>query len=89
MAMRKRSRSKVIQVPIDGGLLSRIDETAAFVAENRSEFIREACRARLRSLEEAALDRRYVEGYRKTPENAAWGRASAAALANVLPPEKW
>lgn len=66
-AMPKGVRSKVIQVPIDAELLSSIDETARLVSESRAEFIREACRNRLQSFLDAALDRRYVRGYRKTP----------------------
>ena len=87
--MRKGVRSKIIQVPIDSGLLSDIDESAGLVAESRAEFIRKACRERLRSLVEAELDRRYVEGYRKTPEKESAGRANAKLLAKLAPEEKW
>ncbi len=43
----------------------------------------------LRTLEERELDRRYVAGYRKTLEGAAWSRVSATLLSQVLPKEKW
>ncbi len=80
---------KIIQVPIDAGLLSEIDETAGIVAESRAEFIRKACRARLHSLAEDELERRYVSGYRKTPESPAAAKSNARLLAKLLPREKW
>lgn len=46
-------------------------------------------RERVRTLEEREMDRRYVAGYRKTPEGAAWSRVSAKLLSRVLPKEKW
>ncbi len=81
--------TKVIQVPIEAGLLSRIDDSARLVAESRAAFIREACERRLRELDAAQQDRRYVEGYRRTPESAAWARASTRLLPRILPREKW
>lgn len=83
-------RSKlVIQVPIDRGLLAKIDDAARLVAESRAAFIREACKARLRELDAARQDRRYEEGYRRKPESPAWAKASALLLPRVLPREKW
>ena len=35
------------------------------------------------------LDRRYVEGYRKKPEDRAWAETGAKLLSRVLPREKW
>jgi hypothetical protein len=87
--MRKKLRSKIIQVPIDQGLLSHIDETAGMVSESRAEFIREACRDRLRSLAIQKLDRRYVDGYRRRPEDSTPARVNARLLAKVLPSERW
>ncbi len=80
---------KIIQVPIEGGFLSRIDETASAVSESRAAFIREACRLRLKSLEARELERRYVEGYRKKPEATAWAEMGAKLLSRILPEEKW
>ena len=87
--MRKPKQRTRVQVPIDLGLLSHIDETAGIVAENRAEFIREACRRRLRDLETKELERRYVEGYRRSPEDPAAARTNAALLARIVPREKW
>ena len=87
--MRKQSHTRVIQVPIDSGLLSHIDETAGLVSENRAEFIREACRQRLRALETKELESRYAQGYEKSPEDPAMARTNAKLLARILPREKW
>ena len=39
---------------------------------------------RVRSAEARALDRRYVEGYRKKPEDTVWAKAAAKLIARVL-----
>lgn len=80
---------KIIQVPIDDELLHRIDATAGVVAESRAAFIREACKQRLKSLNAKELDRLYVEGYRKKPEELDWAEVSAKLLSRRLPKEKW
>lgn len=87
--MAKSRSKKIIQVPIEEELLESIDETAGMVAESRAAFIRQACKLRLKSLKAAELDRRYVEGYRKKPEDTAWGETGAKVLARRLPREKW
>ena len=87
--MAKSRAKKIIQVPMEGDLLKYIDKTAGAVAESRAAFIREACRLRLKSLEARKLDRRYVEGYRRKPEDTAWAETGARLLSSVLPREKW
>lgn len=87
--MAKTRTKKIIQVPIEGDLLERIDETAGAVAESRAAFIREACKLRLKTLASRELDRRYVEGYRKKPEDTSWAEAGAKLLSRVLPREQW
>jgi len=89
--MAKSRAKKIIQVPIEDDLLERIDETAGEVAESRAAFIREACKLRLKDqdLEARELDRRYVEGYRKKPEETAWAKTGAKLLSRVLSREKW
>jgi len=87
--MSKSRAKKIIQVPIEDELLERIDATAGAVAESRAAFIREACKQRLRSLEIKELDQRYVEGYRKKPEELDWAEASVKLLSTRLPKEKW
>ncbi len=80
---------KIIQVPIERELLERIDTSAGAAAQSRAAFIREACKQRLKSLEAEELDRRYVAGYRKKPEDLEWAKASAKLLSKRLPKEKW
>lgn len=87
--MAKRTRKKIIQVPIEYDLLTRIDETVGQVAESRAAFIRDACRLRLKALEGHRLDRQYVDGYRRKPEDAVWARTTTRILSRVLPREKW
>lgn len=87
--MARTRAKKIIQVPVEGDLLASIDERAGMVAESRAAFIREACRLRLKSLEAKELDRRYIEGYRKKPEDAAWGEMGVKLLAARLAREKW
>lgn len=87
--MKRRASSKVIQVPIDEALLSRVDAAAGRVAESRAAYIREACERRLRSEEASELDRRYVEGYRRRPEDRAWGKVGAKLLAHRLERDRW
>jgi hypothetical protein len=74
---------------MDSGLLSRIDGTARLVAESRAAFIREACELRLRQLDVARQERRYLEGYRRKPESTTWAKTGARLLSRVLEPEKW
>lgn len=87
--MAKSRAKKIIQVPIEDDLLERIDTTAGAVAESRAAFIREACKQRLKSFETKELDRRYMDGYRKKPEELDWAEASAGLLSKRLPKEKW
>ena len=87
--MTKSKPKKIIQVPIEDELLERIDATASVVAESRAAFIREACKQRLRSLQVAELDRQYVDGYRKRPEELDWAEASVRLLSKRLPKETW
>jgi metal-responsive CopG/Arc/MetJ family transcriptional regulator len=87
--MRRKRAKKIIQVPIEENFLKRIDESAGDVAESRSAFIREACKLRLRDLEAKELERRYVAGYRKRPEETAWAKTGAKFLSRVLSKEKW
>lgn len=87
--MAKSRAKKIIQVPIEDDLLKRIDETAGAVAESRAAFIREACKMRLKNLQIKELDRRYMEGYRKKPEDTALAEISVKLLSRRLPREKW
>lgn len=92
--MRKRTAKprlayRIIQVPMDATLLEQVDSAAAHVAESRSAYIRGACERRLRREEAEALDRRYIEGYRRKPEKQAWGKLGAKLLARRLRGDRW
>ena len=82
--MAKSRAKKIIQVPMEDDLLKYIAKTAGAVVESRAAFFREACRQRLKSLEARELDRRYVEGYRRKPEDTAWAETGARLLSCVL-----
>ena len=75
---------RIIQVPMDAGLLDAVDAAAGRVAESRAAYIRTACEERLRREVSEALDRRYVEAYRRRPEKPAWGKLGAKLLARRL-----
>lgn len=80
---------KVIQVPLDEKLLRLLNRQARALRSSRAALIRSACQEYLRRLEEEELDRRYVEGYRRKPEDRAWGKAGAKLAARVWPVEDW
>ena len=87
--MARTKTKKIIQVPIEADLLKRIDATAGVVAESRAAFIREACQQRLKNLRSKELDRVYMEGHRRQPEDLGWAESSVKLLAKRLPKEKW
>lgn len=87
--MAKTGVKKIIQLPIESDLLVRIDETATALATSRTAFIHEACRLRVQSLATKNLDRRYVAGYRKIPEETQWAKTAATLLSQILPAEEW
>ncbi|HTO13175.1 MAG TPA: hypothetical protein VMQ51_16480 [Candidatus Binatia bacterium] len=75
---------RIIQVPMDAGLLDAVDAAAGRVAESRAAYIRAACEERVRRETSEALDRRYAEAYRRQPEKLAWGKIGAKLLARRL-----
>jgi hypothetical protein len=87
--MTKRKSKGIIQVPMEEELLRQIDAAAGIVAESRAAFIREACQQRLKSLHAKELDRLYIEGHQRRPENLDWAQSSAKLLSKRLPKEKW
>ena len=80
---------KVIQVPMEDKLLTAVNRKAKARKSTRAALIRAACEEYLRRLEEEELDRRYVAGYRRKPEDSAWGKAGARLAAQVWPKEDW
>ncbi len=80
---------KVIQVPMNEGLLRAVTRTAKARRATRAALIRKACEEYLRRIEEEELDRQYVEGYRRKPEKPAWGEVGSKMAAEVLTKEDW
>ena len=87
--MTKAAAKKIIQLPLDRNLLARIDETAEALETSRVAFIHEACRLHLQSLERKSLDRQYVAGYRRVPEETDWANTGSTLLSQILPQEEW
>lgn len=81
--------NKVIQVPMDESLLSAVTRSAKARHSTRAALIREACRRYLDRLKEEELERKYVEGYRRKPENPSPGKVGATLAASVWPKEDW
>lgn len=80
---------KVIQVPVDGGLLEALNLASRKEGLTRSELIRQACHQYLRELEAAELDAVYEKGYEQMPEEPAMGEAQVDLSSQVLPEESW
>ncbi len=78
---------RVIQVPMDEGLLEALDAISQSRASSRAELIREACRRFVKALQDEELDREYQEGYRRVPEEPALAEALASLAGQVLPEE--
>jgi hypothetical protein len=68
---------------MDERLLRAVNREARAARLTRAALIRTACQEYLRRLEEEELERRYVEGYRRKPEKAAWGEAAAKLAAQA------
>ena len=80
---------KVIQVPIDEGLLQALDRRSRKQGIARSELIRQACQRHLRQIEDEESDRRYQKGYEEFPEEPELGEAQAAIAGRIMPKESW
>ncbi|MBI4871450.1 MAG: hypothetical protein HY814_07775 [Candidatus Riflebacteria bacterium] len=81
--------TKTIQVPMEVELLERISRASGQAYKSRAAFIREACDRYLRLLETAEKERRYVEGYRRIPEDPIEGEVGLKLAASVLSDEDW
>ncbi len=80
---------KIIQVPVDEELLHDLDELSRKRQQARAEVIRAACLRYLKQAEMEELDRIYVAGYKRVPEDPAFAEAQAKLLKDVWPEEKW
>jgi metal-responsive CopG/Arc/MetJ family transcriptional regulator len=80
---------KIIQVPIDEGLLKDIDSISRDQHKPRAKFIREACQSYMQKLETDELDRAYQQGYERIPEQADTSEAQLKISDKMLPEESW
>ena len=80
---------RVIQVPMDEGLLKAVNERAKSRRSTRSALIREACQEYLYKIERKALERKYVEGYQRRPESPLVGKLGEKMAGEVWPEETW
>lgn len=80
---------KVIQVPMEEGLLRAVNREAKVRRSSRAAVIRKACQEYLRKLEVQELERQYVQGYRRKPEKPGWGKAGIKLASQVWPKEDW
>ena len=80
---------KTIQVPMEEGLLEKVNERMCFGFKNRSAFIREACNYFIKFLEEKRKEEVYVRGYRKIPEETRVAMTSSKLSSHVMSREKW
>ena len=82
-------RKKVVQIPFDQGLLSELDAISRKQDKSRAQLVREACAHYVADIEEAELEKAYVEGYTRIPEDPDLGEAGLKLLAEILPEESW
>lgn len=77
-----------VLVQLTEELVADLDRVRARDGRSRSEVIREAIELHLAGDREAELDRRIVDGYRRTPPEDVWGDAAEAA-ARTIAAEPW
>ncbi len=80
---------KVIQVPIDGILLDKLNSFSRKQNLARAELIRVACVRYLTQVEREEMDRRYRDGYTKFPEDTDCGTIQISLAGVVLSKETW
>ena len=75
---------KVIQVPVDEKLLTALDKLSRKQSKARSEIIRQACRQYLEQVESEELDKIYIQGYERIPEEAETGEIQVTLTGEFL-----
>ncbi len=80
---------KVIQVPVDEGLLKDLDDLSKKQRKARSELIRQACQIYLQQAKQEEMDRLYQQGYEKIPEEAELGEVQVAVAGEIMSKESW
>jgi lysozyme family protein len=74
---------------MDEGLLGAVTARAKARRSTRAALIREACQEYLRKLDQEAMERKYVEGYRRKPESPRVGKLGEKMAREVWPEEAW
>ncbi len=80
---------KVIQVPVNEGLLKGLDNFSKKQHKTRSELIRQACLRYLQQIEYEKLDKLYQQGYMSVPEEPEIGETQIAMSGEFLSKESW
>ena len=80
---------KVIQVPVDEGLLEELDNLSRKQHRARSDLIRQACRIYLRQAKQEEMDKVYKQGYQRIPEEAELGEAQVTVVGETVSRESW
>ena len=83
------SNKKIIQVPMEEELVAALEARSKKEGRSRAELIREACRIHLRRRGEEEMDRVYVEGYIRFPEDPTLSKALDTLAAEVISKEEW
>jgi metal-responsive CopG/Arc/MetJ family transcriptional regulator len=81
--------TKIIQVPMNEELLKNLNKFSKKQKVKRAALVRQACERLLKQLQEEEMDRQYVEGYRRIPEDPAIGEIGAKLAAEILSKEDW
>lgn len=84
----KRTRRKVA-ISVSADVLAAADRLSRETGESRSAVYEHALRAYLASRERAEQSRRYVEGYRRSPESTRERTTALAAALPTLAAEPW
>lgn len=81
--------TKIIQVPMDEELLKNLNKVCKKQKVKRAALVRQACERLLKQLQEEEMDRQYVEGYKRIPEDPAIGEVGLKLAAEILVKEDW
>ena len=81
--------TKIIQVPMNEELLKNLNKYSKKQKVKRAVLVRQACERLLKQLQEEELERQYIEGYKRIPDDGKIAEAQMKMLADILPKEDW
>jgi metal-responsive CopG/Arc/MetJ family transcriptional regulator len=70
-------------------LLKKLNKFSKKQKVKRAALVRQACERLLKQLQEEEMDRQYIEGYRRIPEDPAIGEVGLKLAAEILAKEDW